>query len=172
MNFDCFAFVDVKDKTLLTRAATTPMERVLEDLDALHQKEDVSGPIFVKRSYTNAAGDEVATELYTEAALRTLQDAPEAPLAKVQILHARNPSFFCKAAPGETFSARDYVLQAVLLVPKSESLSRAYRYSQNIDAAWNPGNRSRSSSVGDIFVADGEAYMIANVGYVPVVLGE
>tara|TARA_R110000868_G_scaffold14426_3_gene67150 strand:+ start:11324 stop:11635 length:312 start_codon:yes stop_codon:yes gene_type:complete len=48
---------------------------------------------------------------------------------------------------------------------EASSLESAYLFSQNFDIPWNLANACRSTSVGDVIVADDGAYMVMGQGF-------
>jgi hypothetical protein len=167
MKFDCFAFVDAQNKTLLTRAATTSLERVWQELAALRAKEGL-GPVFALRSYTNNNGDEVATEMYTDAALRALAQDPATPLSKVEVLHGIKRAYDVVPELDGEYTPDGHVAQAVLLVPTAGAMQHAYHATQSAGHAWNPVHPSRSTVGGDIFILDGQPHLIGQFQIVPI----
>jgi hypothetical protein len=170
MKLDCIAFVDERNATLLTRAATTDYASILASVNALTEKH--REPVFALRSFVDGNGDEKKVELLTSSAL--IKGA-ESGVARVEIWHADPPDFLARHEPGAVVTAEGFKLAAVLLVEDGkEALNAAYRYSQNLDHGWNPVKSSRSSSTGDVFVMTSptqstpKAYAVATFGFTPV----
>lgn len=173
---DLIVFVNAKNETLHTLEATASLPFIAETVAALEKMHQAD--IFALRSFCDISGAEIRTEILTPSALASaVQD--DIALVLVEIWHANRPDFFANREDGIIFEKELFSFKANLLVTKAvtieEMLDSAYHHSQNINYGWNPLGGSRSSSVGDIFVAylagaTPQAFRILGAGFHPVTL--
>lgn len=175
MDSNYFALVNAANVVLMTCAENTPYEALGAKAVEVAARHD--GPIYVIRHLTSDTGEK-KEELVTSAALSS---APTASIARVELWFASPPDFLARHAAGARIDRAGYCLQGVLLVEAGDfarhpydALEAAYHASQNLEYAWNPLKRSRSASVGDVFVLDSPilnapaAFAVASVGFTPV----
>ena len=65
----------------------------------------------------------------------------------------------------DRFNDTIYQPRIVAGTVQAESLSEAFRKSQNLEGDWNKENPCRSTSVGDMIVVNGEYYVVIGMGF-------